>query len=113
MGAVSWMPKPVYLLIGERNGEIFARRDSAAHVFEVFERRGVRSIVLPMRSERVTEGRLDHPIFGEWIRKGWLRRRDDIEPRPAFPGRVWVSMDVVPSPTRFPKRASASAEGGE
>jgi hypothetical protein len=98
MGAVLWMPKPVYLLIGERNGEMFAGRDSPRHVLGVLERRGVRSFVLPVRAPVTFDGSIDHRLFGEWIRRGWLRPRSDVPPLPAFPGEAWVLMDLVPPP---------------
>jgi hypothetical protein len=106
MGAVLWMPKPVYLLIGERNGEIFIHRDSPRHTFDVFERRGVRSLVVSAKLPIAADHRLGHPIFDEWVRRGWLRRRDDVPPLPAFPGKVWVLLDVVSSPD------SRAREGG-
>jgi hypothetical protein len=108
MGAVLWMPKPVYLLIGERNGEIFVGRDSPRHVFDVFERRGVRSLVVSVKSPIPADGRLDHPIFGEWIRQGWLQPRDDVQPLPAFPGKVWVLLNVVP-----PRQSPADSRSPE
>jgi hypothetical protein len=110
MGAVLWMPKPVYLLIGERNGEIFVGRDAPRHVFDVFERRGVRSLVVSVKSPIPANGRFEHPVFGAWVRRGWLRPRADVQPLPSFPGKVWVLLDVVP-PRRSPA-ATRSPQGG-
>ena len=107
MGAVLWMPKPVYLLIAERNGEIFVGRDSARHLLEVLERRSVRSLIVSV-SSTAPPGRLGHRVFDRWIRRGWLRRRTDVEPLPSWPGKVWVLLDVVR--TRQPRGASPSPE---
>jgi len=95
MGAVLWMPKPVYLLIGERNGEIFDVSDPPRHIFDVFERRGVSSLVVSVELPLPADGGLRHATYDEAIRRGWLRPRPDVQPLPAFPGRVWVLLEVV------------------
>jgi hypothetical protein len=82
MGAVLWMPKPVYLLLWERNGELFFRdlrgtRDGEEFVVPrtppdraraLLERRGVRSLALDVRPPHPRDGRVGHPIVDAWLR---------------------------------------------
>jgi hypothetical protein len=94
MGAVLWMPQPVYPLLWELNGEIFLQKDSPADVLEVLRRRGVRSLVFPGAMPLPPDGSVRHPMLDSWIRSGYARPRRDVETLPAWPGRVWVLIDL-------------------
>jgi hypothetical protein len=97
MGAVLWMPKPVYQLLWVRNGEIFFdRRDTPERILEVLRRRGVRSIVIPARAPLSADGRIGNPIADAWLREGAAVRHPDPDPPAADPGRVWVRLDLAP-----------------
>lgn len=94
MGAVLWMPQPVYPLLWELNGEIFLQGDSPAGVLEVLRRRGVRSLVFPVATPLPADGSVRHPMLDVWLRRGYARLRHDVEPLPAWPGQVWVLLDL-------------------
>jgi hypothetical protein len=102
MGAVSWMPKPVYNLLWERNGELYfvAGGTPPDPAFELLARRGVRSLVLDVETPLPEDGTLGHPIVDVWLRDGRARLRRGREPLPARGTRVWVVVDL------------AQAEGG-
>ena len=98
-GAALWMPRPVYLLHWERNGEIFfdrvrGRLTPAPQVLERLKARGVGSLVLDVPASLPAGGRVGHPRVDAWIGRGLAARRDDVPPRPARPGRVWVLVDL-------------------
>jgi hypothetical protein len=95
MGAVLWMPKPVYLLIWERNGELFfTRRTPPREARAVLDRRGVRSLVLDVRPPLPADGSLGHPIVDAWLREGTASLRPDANPPAARAGKVWVLVDL-------------------
>ncbi len=109
MGAVLWMPKPVYVLLWERNGELFFRdlrgtRDGEAFVVPrtppdraraLLERRGVRSLALDVRPPHPHDGRVGHPIVDAWLREGSATLRPDPDPPRARGDRRWVLVDLL------------------
>lgn len=94
MGAVAWMPKPVYNLHWERNGELFFGRTPSDRALALLQRRGVRSLVLQLRSPLPTDGTVGHPTVDAWIRAGQAVRRTDREPLRARGDRVWVLVEL-------------------
>ncbi len=102
-GAVAWMPKPVYVLHWERNGELFFDRvvkfqTTPAAARALLVRRGVRSLVLDALPPLPTDGTLGHPTVDVWIRAGRARVRDEPHRLPARDGRVWVTIDLLDEP---------------
>jgi hypothetical protein len=98
-GAVLWMPKPVYLLHWERNGELFfgevrGRRTPPDAALALLRRRGVGSLVVEVAAP-VSPDRVGHPTVDAWIAAGLAKRRPGIRPRSVRPGRVWVLVDLV------------------
>jgi hypothetical protein len=103
------MPKPVYLLLWERNGELFFRdlrgtRDGEEFVVPrtppdraraLLERRGVRSLALDVRPPHPRDGRVGHPIVDAWLREGSATLRPDPDPPRASGDRRWVLVDLV------------------
>jgi hypothetical protein len=88
------MPQPVYQLLRELNGEIFLQKDSPARVLEVLRRRGVRSLVLPVATPLPADGSVREPVLDAWLRSGHARLRRDVAPLPAWPGQVWVLLEL-------------------
>jgi len=110
MGAVFWMPKPVYNLHWERNGELFFTRKTLhwerdgelfstqatppREALALLGKRGVRSLAIDVEPPHPRDGRVGHPIVDAWLREGWVALRADIEPSPARGDRVWVLVDL-------------------
>ncbi|MEE8476709.1 MAG: hypothetical protein V3T01_15235 [Myxococcota bacterium] len=109
MGAVLWMPKPVYNLLWERNGELFFRglrggRGDERHAVRsatpedalaLLERRGVRSLVLDVRPPHPGDGRVGNPIVDAWLANRVAKLRPDPDPPRARGDRVWVLVDLM------------------
>jgi hypothetical protein len=111
MGAVLWMPKPVYVLLWERNGELIFRELRGRRGGEPFVvpptppdrarallgARGVRSLVLDVQPPHPADGRTGLPTVDLWLRQGTARLRADPEPPAARGDRVWVRVDLLPA----------------
>jgi hypothetical protein len=109
MGAVSWMPVPVYNLLWERNGELVFRdlqggrgddrvrvpRTPADQAFEILTKRGVRSLVIDTAPPHPRDGRVGHPTVDAWLGQGRAVLRHDPEPKPARGRRVWVTVQLI------------------
>lgn len=107
-GAVLWMPKPVYNLLWERNGELFfrdlrGRRGDQHHVVRsatpeaaraLLKRRGVRSLVLDVRPPHPGDGRVGNAIVDAWLHDRVAKLRPDPDPPRARGDRVWVLVDL-------------------
>jgi hypothetical protein len=96
------MPKPVYLLHWERNGELFfgsvlGRRTPPDEALALLRRRGVGSLVVevPAALPPLAEGRVGHPTVDAWIAAGRAARRTGIAPRPVRPDRLLVLVDLL------------------
>jgi hypothetical protein len=94
MGAVAWMPKPVYNLHWERNGEIFLGRMPPEQILSVLEQRGVRSLVLQVREPLPPDGTVNQRTVDAWIRSGRASRQSDSELLRARGDRVWVLVEL-------------------
>ncbi len=100
-GAVSWMPRPVYVLEWMVNAEIFfdevaGRRTPPDEVLALLRRRGIVAVALDVPAERRRPDLTGHPTTDHWIRRGEARIRPDPEPPAARRGRVWVLLDLRP-----------------
>ncbi len=98
-GAVLWMPRPVYVLNWERNGELFfdrvlGHRTPPAEARSLLVERGVGSLVLEVPSPLPTGGGIGHPTVDAWIAGGLAELRGEPEPLQARPDRVWVLVDL-------------------
>jgi len=98
-GAVLWMPRPVYLLNWERNGELFfdavrGQRTPPAAALSLLHRRGVESLVLDLPRARSRGPRTGHPTVDAWIASGDAAIRSDVRPLPARGERVWVLIEL-------------------
>jgi hypothetical protein len=94
-GAVLWMPKPVYNLHWERNGELFLNGSmSPKEVLDVVRRRKIRSIVIIRPGPLPTDGSTGQPIVDAWLRWGVASLRRDVGPKPAFAGSLWILVDI-------------------
>jgi hypothetical protein len=110
MGAVFWMPKPVYNLLWERNGELFFIRESLhwerngepvstgstppREALALLKRRGVRSLAIDVEPPHPRDGRVGHPIVDAWLREGLAALREDGDPPSARGHRVWVLVEL-------------------
>jgi hypothetical protein len=101
-GAVLWMPRPVYLLHWERNGELFfdrvlGRQTPPDEALALLRRRGVGSLVLQLSAPppALDQERVGHPIVDRWIAEGLAARRADVAPRPAAGGDVYLLVDLL------------------
>lgn len=108
MGAVLWMPKPVYVLLWERNGELFfqdlrGKRDGEPFVVPrtpqaqaraLLARRGVRSLALDVRPPHPHDGRVGNATVDAWLREGTATLRADPDPPRARGDRRWVIVDL-------------------
>ena len=95
MGAVFWMPKPVYVLLWQRNGELFFNRTTPPRAARsILRERGVRSLVMDVAPPLPMDGTLGHPIVDAWIREGSARLRPDPNPLSARGDKVWVLVDL-------------------
>jgi len=98
-GAVAWMPKPVYVLNWERNGEIFfervlGRQTPPDELLALLRARGVRSLVLDAAPSWRTDGTIGNPAVDAWLRTGRAAVRPDPRPLRARGGRIWVLIDL-------------------
>jgi len=98
-GAVAWMPKPVYVLNWERNGEIFfdrvaGRQTPPDELLALLRTRGVRSLVLDAAPSWRTDGSIGNPGVDSWLRTGEAAVRVDPQPLHAREGRIWVLIDL-------------------
>jgi hypothetical protein len=110
MGAVFWMPKPVYNLHWERNGELFfireglhweragerffTRKTPPREALALLRRRGVRSLAIDVEPPHPRDGRVGHPILDAWLREGLAALRADGELPSARGDRVWVLVEL-------------------
>jgi hypothetical protein len=110
MGAVFWMPKPVYNLHWERNGELFftpktlhwerngepfsTRSTPPREALALLAKRGVRSLAIDVRPPHPQDGRVGHPIVDAWLREGLAALRAEGKLPPARGDRVWVLVDL-------------------
>jgi hypothetical protein len=93
-GAVLWMPKPVYNLHWERNGELFLERATPAAAREILNARGVRSLVLDVEPASLRAGRTGRAPVDAWLLAGSARLHVDSPPPRARGSRVWVRVDL-------------------
>lgn len=106
MGAVSWMPRPVYNLLWERNGELYFGGGMPEglvstppdRAFALLRARGVRSLVLDVEPPHPDDGRVGHPGVDAWLADGRARLAADVAPLPARRGRVWVLVRLIDRP---------------
>jgi hypothetical protein len=99
MGAAAWMPRPVYLLHWERNGELFfepvrGRFTPPHETRALLWRRGVRSLVIDVPPTQ-PRGKVGHPTLDAWLAAGVVRERDGAPRPPARRGREWRLFDFV------------------
>ncbi len=97
-GAVLWMPKPVYNLHWERNGELFlvpvgSHLTPPDEALALLKRRGVRSLVLEVRPPHPRDGAVGYPTVDRWIRSGAARLRGDIDPPRSRQG-LWALVEL-------------------
>ena len=102
-GAVAWMPKPVYVLHWERNGELFFDRlldyqtppERRAHCS-----RGAACArsCSTSRCRCRPMGRSAMRRVDAWIRAGQARVRAEPHVLRARDGRVWVTIDLLDEP---------------
>jgi hypothetical protein len=98
MGAVAWMPKPVYNLLWERNGELYFGGGAPAELpltpperaLTLLRERGVRSLVIDAAPPHPADGRVGHPVVDAWLAAGHAALAPEVEPLPARQGRRWV-----------------------
>jgi hypothetical protein len=103
MGAVAWMPRGVYNLLWERNGELYFGQGMPAGListppdaaFALLSERGVRSLVLDVAPPHPGDGRVGNAAVDTWLQDGRARLATDIAPLPARQGRVWVLVRLV------------------
>jgi hypothetical protein len=102
-GAVAWMPKPVYVLHWERNGELFMDRilplkTPPGIALALLRSRGVRSLVLDVALPIPSNGTVGNPTVDAWIRAGKARVRGEPHELRAGRRRVWVTVDLLEAP---------------
>ena len=117
MGAVAWMPQPVYNLLWERNGELYFfgtmlwdqhgererfRGTPPGKALALLRRRGVRSLVLDVETPLPADGSLGHPIVDVWLRSGQATLARDVASLPARTGRIWVLVRLAAAPEAAP-----------
>ena len=95
MGAVLWIPRPVYLLHWERNGEIFFTTQPPEYVLSVLRRRGVRSLVVSVRAPLPADGSTGHRTIDTWLRSGQARWDPATGTAPDGESRVWVLIHLL------------------
>jgi len=101
MGAVSWMPQPVYNLLWERNGELyFVEGTPPGPALALLRRRGVRSLVIDAEPPHPADGRVGHALVDAWLARGRAEIAEDVHPLPARGQRVWVLVRLVSTETR-------------
>ncbi len=107
-GAVEWMPKPVYVLDWQRNGEllfdpVLGRWTPPDAALALLRRRDVRSLVLDVPPRRPPDGSIGHPTVDAWLREGLARVRPDPDPPRARGDRVWVQVELLDVPPPGPR----------
>ena len=96
MGAVSWMPKPVYNLLWERNGELFFfNNQSPDRTFEILKRRGVRTLVLDVPAPPPGDGSVGHAIVDSWLSDGRAELDTRIPRLAERADRVWIVVRLI------------------
>ncbi len=99
MGAVSWMTKPVYNLLWERNGEIYFLEGALPEgVLRRLRERDVRSLVLDVEPPHPEDGRTGHPIADAWLESGQAAIAPDTPVLPARGEKRWVLLRLVDEP---------------
>ncbi len=94
-GLAFWIPKPIYSLHWERNGEsMFGGRSHPAQILAQLKRRGVSSVVLAAPTPLPEDGSIGHPIADQWLRTGAVKLRPGLEARSSGPGQIWVLLDL-------------------
>jgi len=98
-GAVLWMPRPVYVLHWERNGELFfdrvlGRRTPPEDALALMHRRGVGTVILERPEAGLPREGTGHATVDAWIAAGRAARRVDVAPRASRPGHVYVRVDL-------------------
>ncbi len=98
-GAVLWMPRPVYLLDWQRNGEIFFDRVAGQHtppdvVLATLRERGIGSLVVDVPRAGLSHAAVGHPTVDAWIAQGLASRRLGVAPRISRGERVYVLVDL-------------------
>jgi len=98
-GAALWMPRPVYLLDWQRNGELFFERTAGRHTppavaLATLRQRGVGSLVVDVPRAGLSRDAVGHPIVDAWIAQGLASRRLEVPPRPSRGDRVYVLIDL-------------------
>ena len=99
-GAVLWMPRPVYVLHWERNGELFfdpvlGHHTPPAEALALLRARGVGSLVLDLPRARVGEPLTGHATVDTWIGEGKAAIRRDVAPLPARSGRAYLLVELL------------------
>ena len=109
MGAVSWMTRPVYNLLWERNGEIYFLEGALPEgVLRRLRDRGVRSLVLDVKPPHPDDGRTGHPIADAWLENGAAAIAPDAPVLPARGNKRWVLLRLVDPPA--PRREAPASE---
>jgi len=91
MGAISWMPQPVYNLLWERNGELyFDERTPPDRALALLRERGVRSLVLDVEPPHPDDGRTGHPLVDAWLAEQHATLARDVPLLPARKQSRWV-----------------------
>jgi hypothetical protein len=119
MGAVSWMPQPVYNLLWERNGELYFTRATPPEpqatppepALALLHRRGVRSLVLDVEAPHPGDGAVGHPIVDAWLAAGRASIARDVAPLPALRGRRFVLVRLAPPDASPPPPGAPAAPG--
>jgi hypothetical protein len=99
-GAVLWMPRPVYVLHWERNGELFFDRvlehqTPPDEALTLLRERGVGSLVLELPRARIGRSHTGQPTVDAWIVRNQARVRLDVRPLRARGDRVFVLIDLL------------------
>jgi hypothetical protein len=96
MGAVAWMPQPVYNLLWERNGELYFTKGTPPETaLAQLVERDVRSLVIDAEPEALARGRTGHPIVDAWLASGAAALASDVGRLGARRGRQWVLVRFV------------------
>ena len=90
------MPKPVYNLLWERNGELFFfNNQSPDRTFEILKRRGVRTLVLDVPAPPPGDGSVGHAIVDRWLSDGRAELDTRIPRLAARADRVWIVVRLI------------------
>ncbi len=104
-GAVAWMPKPVYVLHWERNGELFMDKilplkTPPGVARALLAKRGVHSLVLDLALPLQPDGLTGNVTVDAWIRAGQARVRNQPHTLHADARHVWVTIDLIDPPAQ-------------